>query len=75
MKANAKDIIIQCYNLVVSDEMVAKWRAGNKGVILSDGKIRAKLLKERVKGLIGDAGAKDSYFIYGRGTVSHILSA
>ena len=73
MKANAKDIIVQCYNLVVNDEMLAQWRMENNGVTMSDEKLRAKLLKERIAGLIGHAGAKDSYFIYGRGTVRHAI--
>ena len=73
MKANAKDIVVQCYNLVVSDETLAFWREENNGILLSDRKLRAKLLKEHVKGLIGDTGAKDSYFIYGRGTVRHSI--
>ena len=40
MKANAKDIIIQSYNLVVSDEMLSQWRTENRGVSI----IRKKIL-------------------------------
>ena len=71
MKANAKDIVIQSYNLVISDEMLEQWRTENSGVSMSDKKLRTKLLKDRIVGLIGDAETKDSFFIYGRGTVGH----
>ena len=71
MKANAKDIIVQCYNLVVNDEMLAQWRMENNGVTMSDEKLRTRLLKDHIIDLIGDAETKDSFFIYGRGTVSH----
>ena len=74
MKANAKDIIVQSYNLVVSDETLTKWRMKNNDVSMSDEKLRAKLLKERIADLIGHAGAKDSYFIYGRGTVRYAVN-
>ena len=73
MKANAKDIVVQSYNLVASDEMLAKWRTKNSDVSMSDEKLRAMLLKERIANLIGHAGAKDSYFIYGRGMVRHAI--
>ena len=73
MKANAKDIIIQSYSLVVSDEMLTKWRTKNSDVSMSDEKLRAELLKEHIADLVGHAGAKDSYFIYGRGTVRHAI--
>ena len=73
MKANAKDIVVLSYNLVISDEMLTKWRTQNSDVSMSDEKLRAKLLKERIASLIGHAGAKDSYFIYGRGTVRHAI--
>ena len=72
MKANAKDIVVQHYNLVVSDEILEQWRTENIGVSMSDEKLRTKLLKDRIKNLIGDAETKDSYFIYGRGTVGHV---
>ena len=52
MKANAKDIIVQSYNLVVSDETLTKWRMKNNDVSMSDEKLRAKLLKERIADLI-----------------------
>ena len=71
MKANAKDIVIQRYNLVVSDEMLEQWRTENIGVSMSDEKLRTKLLKDRIINLIGDVETKDSFFIYGRGTVGH----
>ena len=71
MKANAKDIVIQHYNLVVSDEILEQWRTENIGVSLSDEKLRTKLLKDHVINLIGDVETKDSFFIYGRGMVGH----
>ena len=71
MKANAKDIVIQSYSLVHRDEMLTQWRTENRGVAMSDEKIRTKLLKERITDLIGDLETKDSFFIYGRGTVGH----
>ena len=71
MKANAKDIVVRHYNLVISDEMLAQWNTENSGVSMSAEKLRTKLLKDRIKNLIGDAETKDSYFIYGRGTVGH----
>ena len=73
MKAHAKEIIVQSYNLVVSDEMLTKWRMKNSDISMSDEKLRAKLLKERIADLVGHTGAKDSYFIYGRGTVRHAI--
>ena len=69
MKANAKDIVVQSYNLVVTDEMLVQWRLENSGVSMNNDKLRAKLLKDRIVDLIGDAEMKDSFFIYGRGTV------
>ena len=72
MKANAKDIVVQHYNLVISDETLAQWNTENSGVSMSAEKLRTKLLKDRIKNLIGDAETKDSYFIYGRGTVGHV---
>ena len=71
MKANAKDIVIQSYSLVHSDEMLTQWRTENRGVAMSDEKICSKLLKECITDLIGDLETKDSFFIYGRGTVGH----
>ena len=73
MKANAKDIIVQGYNLVISDEMLTEWRTKNSDISMSDETLRAKLLKERIADLIGHAREKDSYFIYGRGTVSRAI--
>ena len=61
MKANAKDIVIQSYSLVHSDEMLTQWRTENRGVAMSDEKIRSKLLKERITDLIGDLETKDSF--------------
>ena len=72
MKANAKDIVVQHYNLVISDEALAQWHTENSGVSMSAEKLRTKLLKDLIKNLIGDAETKDSYFIYGRGTVGHV---
>ena len=71
MKANARDIVVQSYNLACSDEMLSQWRTENRRVAMSDEKIRAKLLKDRITELIGDTETKDSFFIYGRGTVGH----
>ena len=65
MKANAKDIVVLSYNLVISDEMLTKWRTKNSDVSMSDEKLRAELLKEHIADPVGHAGAKDSYFIYG----------
>lgn len=70
MKANAKDIVVQTYNLVVTDEMLAQWRSENSNLSINNDKLRAKILKDRIVYLIGDAEMKDSFFIYGRGTVS-----
>ena len=72
MKANAKDIVVQHYNLVISDEALAQWHTENSGVSMSAEKLRTKLLKDCIKNLIGDAEMKDSYFIYGRGMVGHV---
>ena len=69
MKANAKDVIVQNYNLVVTDEKLSEWREVNNDVAMTDEKLRIKLLKERLTELIGTAEEKDSYFLYGRGTV------
>ena len=72
MKANAKDIVVQSYSLVCSDEMLSQWRTENtRGAAMSDEKIRSQLLKDRIMELIGDSETKDSFFIYGRGTVGH----
>ena len=71
MKANAKDIVVQSYNLVCSDEMLSQWHMENRGVAMSDEKIRSKLLKDRITELVGDTETKDSFFIYGRGMVGH----
>ena len=59
MKANAKDIVVQSYNLVVTDEMLVQWRLENSGVSMNNDKLRAKLLKGRIVDLIGDAEMKD----------------
>ena len=42
MKANARDIVVQSYNLACSDEMLSQWRTENRRVAMSDEKIRAK---------------------------------
>ena len=73
MKANAKDIIIQSYNLVISDEMLSQWRMENSGVSMSNEKLHVKLLKDRIRDLIGDAETKDTFFMYGRGTVGRTI--
>ena len=72
MKANAKDIVVQSYSLVCSDEMLSQWHMENtRGATMSDEKICSHLLKDRIMELIGDSETKDSFFIYGRGTVGH----
>ena len=70
MKQIAQSIIISSYNLVASDEDLSKMRAEDRGTSrMSDEKLRAQIIEERVKSLIGSSDAKDSFFIYGRGTV------
>lgn len=71
MKANAKDIVVQSYNLVHSDKMLLQWRTENRGVAMSDERIHNILIKDRITDLIGDMERKDSFFLYGRGTVGH----
>ena len=75
MKAHAKDIVLPAYSLVISDEMLSNWRANDSDVAsqMSDEGLRAKLLQERVTGLIGTVERKDLFFIYGRGLVRHIF--
>ena len=74
MKAIAKDIIIQNYNIVATDEQVIQEQEKNKerGVHISDVRVRRTIIKERVIELIGDEKKKTCFFIY-EGTVSHSI--
>ena len=76
MKAEAKNVIVSAYNLVVSDEMLSQEHARNRGASReSVEKLRAKILEERITTLIGTADQKDSFFIYGRGTVRYFFGS
>ena len=70
MKAIAKDIIVQNYNIIATDERVAQEQEKNKerGMHISDVRARATIIKERIKELIGDEKRKNCFFIY-EGTV------
>ena len=70
MKAIAKDIIVQNYNIVATDERVAQEQEKNKerGVHISDARVRTTIIKERIIELIGDEKKKNCFFIY-EGTV------
>ena len=70
MKAIAKDIIVQNYNIVATDERVAQEQEKNKerGVHISDARVRTTIIKERIIELIGDKKRKNCFFIY-EGTV------
>ena len=72
MKAIAKDIIVQNYNIIATDERVAQEQEKNKerGMHISDVRARATIIKERIKELIGDEKRKNCFFIY-EGTVRH----
>ena len=72
MKYLAQAIVIQRYGLVVSDEMLLQWRAKNGDVSereISNDKLSAKIIRERIKDLIGTPDEIDGFFIFGRGTV------
>ena len=71
MKAIAKDIIVQNYNIVATDERVAQEQEKNKerGVHISDARVQTTIIKEQIIELIGDEKRKNCFFIY-EGTVS-----
>ena len=70
MKAIAKDIVVQNYNIVVTDEQVMREQERNKekGTCVSDDKVRKAIIRQRVIELIGDEKKKNCFFIY-EGTV------
>ena len=70
MKAIAKDVVIQNYNIVATDEQVVREQEKNKerGVLVSDVRVRRSIIKERIIELIGDEKKKNCFFIY-EGTV------
>ena len=72
MKAIAKDIVVQNYNIVVTDERVVQEQEENKkrGVHISNDRVRRAIIKERIIELIGDEKKKNCFFIY-EGTVRH----
>ena len=90
MKQHARDIVVECYNLSVTDEMLSEYRASTSASsTASDATLRARIiegliaallmnyalriLEGRIKYLIGTKDKKDSRFIYGGGTVSHVV--
>ena len=70
MKAIAKDIVVQNYSIVVTDERVEQEQEENKkrGVHISNDRVRRIIIKERIIELIGDEKRKNCFFIY-EGTV------
>ena len=72
MKAIAKDIVVQNYSIVVTDEQVEQEQEENKkrGVHISNDRVRRIIIKERIMELIGDEKKKSCFFIY-EGTVCH----
>ena len=70
MKAIAKDIVVQNYNIVVTDEQVVHEQEKNRerGVHSSDDRVRRTIIKQRIIELIGDEKKKTCFFIY-EGTV------
>ena len=72
MKAIAKDIVVQNYNIIVTDERVVQEQEENKkrGVHISNDRVRRTIIKERIMELIGDEKKKHCFFIY-EGTVCH----
>ena len=74
MKAIAKDVVIQSYNIVASDEQVIREQEKNKerGVLISDVRVRRSIIKKRIIELIGDEKKKHCFFIY-EGTVSQLV--
>ena len=72
MKAIAKDIVVQSYNIVATDEQVVREQEKNRerGVHSSDDRVRRTIIKQRIVELIGDEKKKTCFFIY-EGTVRH----
>ena len=70
MKAIAKDVIVQNYNIIATDEQVVREQEKNKerGVHIPDVRVRRTIIKERIRELIGDEKKKNCFFIY-EGTV------
>ena len=70
MKAIAKDVVVQNYNIVATDEQVVREQEKNKerGVLVSDVRVQRSIIKERIIELIGDEKKKNCFFIY-EGTV------
>ena len=62
MKGIAKEIIVITYSLVVTDERLEQEQERNKerGVRISDDKVRRTIIKERIIELIGDEKKKSS---------------
>ena len=74
MKAIAKDVVVQNYNIVATDEQVIQEQEKNKerGVLISDVRVRRSIIKERIIELIGDEKKKNCFFIY-EGTVRKLV--
>ena len=70
-KANAVVIVPIAFGLDPSDETVSRHRAKSRASSkeMSDEELRQKITRQRVVDLIGTAEKKDTFFIYGRGTV------
>ena len=66
MKAIAKDVVVQNYNIVATDEQLIREQEKNKerGVLISDVRVRRSIIKERIIELIGDEKKKNCFFIY-----------
>ena len=66
MKAIAKDIVVQNYSIVVTDERVEQEQEENKkrGVHISNDRVRRIIIKGRIMELIGDEKKKSCFFIY-----------
>ena len=71
MKAIAKDIVVQSYNIVATDEQVVREQEKNRerDVHTPDDRVRRSIIKQRIIELIGDEKKKNCFFIY-EGTVS-----
>ena len=72
IKAIAKDIVVQNYNIAITDEWVVQEQEENKkrGVHISNDRVRRAIIKERILELIGDEKRKNCFFIY-EGTVRY----
>ena len=66
MKAIAKDIVVQSYNIVATDEQVIREQEKNReqGVCTPDDRVRRTIIKRRIIELIGDEKKKNCFFIY-----------